>query len=261
MHSSLMDPIPPANQSVNLSDKTLRARGKRWALKKWRRFWEVVDEFARFLNTPFTAYSILLLWAAGHGSSWFAEVTWMTVTLLGILGLPLLLPLVAKHVAEVGPLKTRDTKRGDQIDASVPPPKRPPQSAPEADAAPPAPEEDAALAPAGTNRSPAVTCRLPVEFDLDAKEVLETLWHFQLGHDPSFTSRWGYGRARQIDGEYFVAAELVVKAQPLFREGLVILDARGMVFLTASGIDYCQSHPDLHKDASSFRHLKFAPAP
>jgi hypothetical protein len=71
------------------------------------------------------------------------------------------------------------------------------------------------------------------------KKVLRTLWRYQVEHfGPDDIRRWGF-TVGVGTGDY---NDFSLGALELARLRLVIVDLKGFVFLTDSGVQYCKEH-------------------
>lgn len=76
---------------------------------------------------------------------------------------------------------------------------------------------------------------------INARRILRALWHYQVrDYGVDGDPRWGFGVGLGFPG--FVPFSLGV--QELQTLGLVVVDTRGLCFLSDHGIAFCQNHND-----------------
>jgi len=92
-------------------------------------------------------------------------------------------------------------------------------------------------------------------FELPARRVLSTLWHYQkelFGKDS--LRRWGFGVGIG-NRDYGDFLRGVVK---LYAKDLIYIDDSGLAYLTNQGKDFCSAHSDI-LDADGPFYTKFSP--
>lgn len=148
-------------------------------------------------------------------------LTWQYIVLLGIAFLPILLPLLAFYVEEIGKdgFKLKRWNEG------------------------PVPESFSYASQPVPSPSPIQPTQRTLEtYSRPARKVLRTLWTFQRQHfNNDFSRRWAFGIHPQAQ-DYL---EYHTGITELHVAGLVENDRRGMVFLTDAGIDFCRNNPNV----------------
>lgn len=162
---------------------------------------------------------------------------WEGVVLLAIAALPFLLPLLALYVKGVG-------KDGVIFNSVF-------------EGKVTAPEPSASIAAEKSSPKPAMPNHGTLaEYSKSARKVLRTLWKFQRDQfKDNFGQRWAFG-VHPVSMDY---PQFQMGSSELLWDHLVASDARGMVFLTDLGVEFCRSNQaELANDGDIWD--KFGPA-
>ena len=149
-------------------------------------------------------------------------LTWQTLVLLAIAGLPFVLPLLAYYVKGIG---KDGVMMNNVFDGTVPAPER----------------KAAAVAAAAATQGVAVgvNARKLGDYSKPARKVIRTLWKFQ-GEQfkDDFSQRWAFGvHPMAMDYPQFRNGVMELRF-----DGLIQYDGRGMVFLTDEGVAFCREN-------------------
>ena len=160
------------------------------------------------------------------------KVEWTTIALVGIAGLPTLVPLIARSVAVI-----RKTKDGWEFEMRQ-----------DLQGLPGAVIDGSFIARFGTPNVEVMEPKtLPdgKSFDLyslNARRVLAALWYYQKKTFPEKSDRrWGFV-VGQLAKDYEAFA---LGRDQLKNDGLVFQAEQGLIYLTAEGVSYCEQH---HKE-------------
>ncbi|MFM2294972.1 MAG: hypothetical protein RLZZ350_1385 [Verrucomicrobiota bacterium] len=152
-------------------------------------------------------------------------LTWQSIILLAIAGLPFILPLLAYYVKGFG---KDGVMMNNVFDDSVD--------------APPGEKEGIVFKGVGISepeKLPAPQTKMLGDYSKPARKVLRTLWKFQREQfKDDFSQRWAFGvHPLAMDHPQFQAG-----VSELRYDGLILKDGRGMVFLTDKGITFCRDN-------------------
>ncbi len=167
--------------------------------------------------TPLVFGFLIYLHVWGH-----VCLSWELIVLVILMTLPFLLPLLATYLnsASKDGLGFRD---------------------PVSDVRP---ATDVPDLPTNTDEAPKQTLAAAVidpvvKFSPSARRVLRTLWHFQK-EQPDKTKRWGFS-VHPSSSDYSIFRH---GADELLEHALATRDARGLVYISKAGIEFCETNGD-----------------
>ncbi len=87
----------------------------------------------------------------------------------------------------------------------------------------------------------------------DNRRILKTLWNFQVPHDSTLQTRWGFS----VPPGVFSYSSFVRGIADLMSRSMIHMDSRGLVFLLDAGVTYCQTHSaEIAREPLFYREFK-----